>query len=129
MGVLGTGMLAVPVLAGSVSYMVSEALDWDEGLNKKFHEAKGFYLVMTISIIAALLINLTGISPVRALILTAIVYGLTAPVLIGIILHICNRKSIMGEYTNSPVQNMLGGLAFLLMTAAAAGLLFFTLYT
>ncbi len=129
MGVLGTGMLAVPVLAGSVSYMVSEALDWDEGLNKKFHEAKGFYLVMTISIIAALLINLTGISPVRALILTAIVYGLTAPVLIGIILHICNRKSIMGEYTNSTVQNMLGGLAFLLMTAAAAGLLFFTLYT
>jgi NRAMP (natural resistance-associated macrophage protein)-like metal ion transporter len=123
LGVLGTGMLAVPVLAGSVSYMVSEALDWNEGLNKPFHEAKGFYLVMAVSILASLLINLTGISPVRALILTAIVYGLTAPVLIGIILHICNRKSIMGSYVNNPLQNLLGGLALLLMAMAAAGLL------
>jgi Mn2+/Fe2+ NRAMP family transporter len=119
LGVLGTGLLAVPVLAGSLSYMVSEALGWKEGLNKKFHQAKGFYLVMIISILAALLINLTGISPVRALILTAIVYGVTAPVLIGIILHICNNKKIMGENTNGNVSNIFGGFAFLLMTVAA----------
>ena len=96
MGVLGTGMLAVPVLAGSLSYMISEAFSWQEGLDKKFHEAKGFYMVMILSILSALLINLTGISPVQALILTAIVYGVTAPILIGIILHICNNKKVMG---------------------------------
>jgi NRAMP (natural resistance-associated macrophage protein)-like metal ion transporter len=128
-GVLGTGMLAVPVLAGSLSYMISEALDWDEGLDKKFHEAKGFYLVMIISVLIAVCINLLDISPVKTLLLTAIVYGLTAPLLIGMILHISNRRDIMNGNVNSLLQNILGGLAFLLMTAAAAALLFFTLYT
>lgn len=123
LGVLGTGFLAIPVLAGSLSYMVSEAFGWKEGLDKKFHEAKGFYMVMIISILAALLINFTGISPVRALILTAVVYGVTAPVLIGIILHICNNKKIMGENTNGKLSNFLGGFALILMTVAACTLI------
>ena len=127
-GVLGTGLLAVPVLAGSLSYMVSEAFGWKEGLDKKFHEAKGFYMVMIISILAALLINLTGLSPVSALILTAIVYGITAPVLIGIILHICNNKKIMGENTNGTLSNVLGGFALLLMTVAAGILIYLMIY-
>jgi len=127
LGVLGTGLLAVPVLAGSLSYMVSEALGWKEGLNKKFHEAKGFYMVMIISILTALLINLTGISPVRALILTAIIYGITAPFLIGIILHICNNKKIMHQNTNGRLSNFLGGLAFLLMTTASIILIYLLL--
>ncbi len=128
LGVLGTGLLAVPVLAGSLSYMVSEAFGWKEGLDKKFHEAKGFYLVMIISIMAALLINLTGLSPVSALILTAIVYGVTAPVLIGIILHICNNKKIMGANTNGTLSNVLGGFALLLMTVAAGILIYLMIY-
>jgi NRAMP (natural resistance-associated macrophage protein)-like metal ion transporter len=122
-GVLGTGMLAVPVLAGSLSYMISEALDWDEGLDKKFHEAKGFYLVMIISVLLAVGINLLGISPVKTLLLTAVVYGLTAPLLIGMILHISNRRDIMADNVNGPWQNILGGTAFLLMIAAAIGLI------
>ena len=128
LGVLGTGLLAVPVLAGSLSYMVSEAFGWKEGLDKKFHEAKGFYLVMIISILAALLINLTGLSPVRALILTAIVYGITAPVLIGIILHICNNKKIMRDNTNGTWSNIFGGFALLLMTVAAGILIWLLIY-
>lgn len=128
LGVLGTGLLAVPVLAGSLSYMVSEAFGWKEGLDKKFHEAKGFYMVMIISILAALLINLTGISPIQALIVTAIVYGITAPVLIGIILHICNNKKIMGNNTNGTLSNVLGGFALLLMTVAAGILIYLMIY-
>ena len=123
MGVLGTGMLAVPVLAGSLSYMISEAFSWKEGLDKKFHEARGFYMVMILSILSALLINFTGISPVHALILTAIVYGVTAPILIGIILHICNNKKVMGTNTNGFWSNFLGGFALVLMTLAAGLLL------
>jgi Mn2+/Fe2+ NRAMP family transporter len=108
--------------------MVSEAFGWKEGLDKKFHEAKGFYMVMIISILAALLINLTGISPIQALIVTAIVYGITSPVLIGIILHICNNKKIMGENTNGTLSNVLGGFALILMTVAAGILIYLMIY-
>jgi NRAMP (natural resistance-associated macrophage protein)-like metal ion transporter len=123
LGVLGTGMLAIPVLSGSLSYMISEAFDWDEGLDKKFFEAKGFYLVMVLSILAALLINYTGLSPVRALIVTAIVYGATSPLLILLILLISNNRKIMGNHVNGPWSNFFGISAFLLMTAAAIALL------
>ena len=123
-GVLGTGMLAIPVLAGSVSYMVSEMFNWQEGLNKKFHEAKGFYFVMIISILIAMSINFTGISAVKALVITAIIYGLTAPLLIFVILLVSNNKKIMGDYTNSKWSNILGISAFLLMVLAASILLF-----
>jgi len=123
-GVLGTGMLAIPVLAGSVSYMVSELFNWQEGLNKKFHEAKGFYFVMIISILIAMSINFTGISAVKALVITAIIYGLTAPLLIFVILLVSNNKKIMGDYTNSKWSNILGISAFLLMVLAAIILLF-----
>ncbi|MEY4336827.1 MAG: hypothetical protein RLZZ45_1746 [Bacteroidota bacterium] len=123
-GVIGTGLLAVPVLAGSLSYMVSETMEWKEGLNKKFHEAKGFYLVMVASILTALCINFTGISAVNALVVTAIIYGLTAPLLIFIILRVSNNKKIMGEYTNGWLSNILGFTALIIMLAAAILLLF-----
>lgn len=70
--------------------------------------------------------QLSGISSVRALLYTAILYGLTSPVLIAVILHIGNNKKIMGKYTNSRRSNWLGFLTLILMTAAAAGLLYFT---
>ncbi len=123
-GVIGTGLLAIPVLAGSLSYMVSETMSWNEGLNKKFHEAKGFYVVMVISIVVAVCINFIGISPVRALVITAIIYGLTAPLLIFVILLVSNNKKIMGDYTNKPWSNIFGIAAFLLMVAAGIMLLF-----
>ena len=123
-GVIGTGLLAVPVLAGSLSYMVSETMDWKEGLNKKFHEARGFYLVMIASIFTALSINFTGISAVNALVVTAIIYGLTAPLLIFIILKVSNNKKIMGDYTNGTLSNFLGIAALVIMLTAAILLIF-----
>lgn len=122
-GVIGTGFLAIPVLAGSLSYMFSEALNMREGLNKTFHQAPGFYWVLIISIVIALVINIAGINPVDALIYTAILYGLTAPVLIAIILHICNNKKIMGEYTNKTRSNIIGIITLVVMTTAAITLL------
>ncbi len=124
-GVIGTGLLSIPVLAGAMSYMVSEAFGWKEGLNKKFHEARGFYGVMILSILSALLINLSGLPPIRALILTAVVYGVMAPVVIAIILHICNNRLIMGDRVNGRWSNVLGSMAFLLMSVAAIALLYF----
>ena len=121
-GVIGTGLLAIPVLAGSVSYMISETFEWSEGLNTKWHQSKGFYLVIAISILIGLGINLIGIDPIKALIFTAIAYGVTAPVLIAIIMHICNNKKIMGEYTNKLHSNILGWITLVLMTVAAVAL-------
>ncbi len=121
-GVIGTGFLAIPVLAGSASYILSETLGWKEGLNKKWSEAKGFYLIIAVSIIIGFLINLLNINPIKALLFTAVAYGITAPVLIGMILHICNNKKIMGEHTNTRLSNVLGWFALLLMAFAAVAL-------
>ncbi|KAB1157574.1 NRAMP family divalent metal transporter [Flavobacterium luteum] len=123
-GVIGTGLIAIPVLSGSLSYIFTETFGWEQGLNKKFHEAKGFYLIIAISLILGLSLNYIGISPINALIYTAILYGLTAPVLIAIILHIANNKKIMGKNVNNVMTNILGFLAFLIMTLAAGILIY-----
>ncbi len=121
-GVIGTGLIAIPVLSGALSYIYSETFGWEQGLDKKFHEAKGFYVIIMISLLLGLSMNYIGISPIQALIYTAILYGVTAPVLIGIILHISNNKEIMGEYTNSRYLNVMGGIALVLMAVAAIAL-------
>jgi NRAMP (natural resistance-associated macrophage protein)-like metal ion transporter len=126
-GVIGTGLIAIPVLCGSVSYIFAETFEWEQGLDKKFHEAKGFYVIIAISLILGLSLNYIGISPIDALIYTAILYGLTAPVLIAIILHISNNKKIMGEFVNSRTTNILGFAALIIMTAAAGALVYLTI--
>ncbi|MFN5849137.1 MAG: NRAMP family divalent metal transporter [Chitinophagales bacterium] len=124
-GVISTGLIAIPVLSGSLSYIFAESFGWEEGLDKKFHEAKGFYAIIIVSLIVGLGINFIGISPVKALIYTAVLYGISAPVLIGIILHIANNKTIMGEYTNGFWANLLGLSSLVIMLLAAIGLLYF----
>ena len=121
-GVIGTGLIAIPVLCGSISYIITETFGWKQGLEKKFHEARAFYVVIAISLLLGLSLNYVGISPIKALIYTAILYGITAPVLIAIILHISNNKKIMGEYTNGLWSNIFGFAALIVMTAAAVAL-------
>ena len=124
-GVIGTGLIAIPVLSGSLSYIFTETFGWEEGLDKKFHEAKGFYVIIAISLLLGLSLNYIGISPIKALIYTAILYGLTAPVLIAIILHVSNNKKIMGEFVNNSLSNILGFIALIVMTLAAGLLIYF----
>jgi NRAMP (natural resistance-associated macrophage protein)-like metal ion transporter len=126
-GVIGTGLLAIPVLSGSLSYIVTESFGWKEGLDKKFPKAKAFYLIIGISLILGLTLNYIGLSPVKALIYSAILYGLTAPVLIAIILHISNNKKIMGKNTNGKISNILGFAALALMTVAGVILIYMQL--
>ncbi len=125
LGVVGTGFLAIPVLTGSLSYNVAETFGWKEGLDKKFNEAKSFYIVIISSMIIGLLINVMGISPMKALIFTAILYGITSPVMIAVILHIGNNKKIMGEFTNSRLSNILGVMTLLVMTITAVLLIYY----
>lgn len=125
-GVIGTGLLAIPVLAGSQSYMLAETFGWDAGLDKKFPEAKSFYISIIISLLVGLSLDFIGITPIQALYYTAILYGLTAPVLVAIIMHIGNNKKIMKEHTNSFISNLLGAITLLMMIAAAIELIFFS---
>jgi Mn2+/Fe2+ NRAMP family transporter len=125
LGVIGTGFLAIPVLSGSLSYIVSETFGWKGNLDKKFGQAKAFYIVIIVSLVVGLLLNYIGLSPIQALVYTAILYGITSPVIIAIVLHIGNNKRIMGEYTNSRLSNTLGIITLLLMSAAAIALIYF----
>ena len=127
-GIIGTGFLAIPVLSGSLSYIVTESFGWKEGLDKRFHNAKAFYIIVAISLILGLSLNYIGISPVKALIYSAILYGLTAPVLIAIVLHISNNKKIMGKNVNGKLSNFLGFISLILMSVSSALLLYLQLF-
>jgi NRAMP (natural resistance-associated macrophage protein)-like metal ion transporter len=127
-GVIGTGFLAIPVLAGCLSYILAETFNFSKGLDKKFYQAKPFYGMIIVSLVAGLCLQFLGITPVQALLYTAILYGLTAPVMIVVILHIANNKKIMGRHTNSMLSNVLGVFTLLLMTAAAVGLVWFQFF-
>ena len=124
-GIIGTGLIAIPVLSGSLSYIFTETFGWEQGLDKKFHEAKGFYIIIAISLLLGLTLNYIGISPIKALIYTAILYGLTAPVLIAIILHISNNEKVMGKFINNRMSNIFGVIAFLIMTISAGLLVYY----
>jgi NRAMP (natural resistance-associated macrophage protein)-like metal ion transporter len=127
-GVIGTGFLAIPVLAGACSYTLKDTLGLTGGMNSKLSEAKGFYGVISVSVLIGALINLLGINPIQILIWTAIAYGIISPPLIALILHICNNKKIMGAHTNGRVSNILGGTCLLLMTVACGALLWTSLF-
>lgn len=124
-GVIGTGLLAIPVLAGSQSYMLAETFGWRAGLDKKFGQARPFYISIIISLIVGLSLDFFNVSPMKSLLFTAIAYGLTAPVMIAIVMHIANNKKIMKEHTNSRLSNILGAMTFIIMTVAAFALVYF----
>lgn len=119
LGIVGTGLLAIPVLAGAAAYAISEIFGWKEGLSKSFRQAKAFYGVIIFSTIIGFLMTLVNINPFKALFYTAVIYGLISPILILFIILIANNQKIMGQYTNNRITNFLGIFTFLIMTAAA----------
>jgi NRAMP (natural resistance-associated macrophage protein)-like metal ion transporter len=116
LGIVGTGALAVPVLAGSSAYALSEAFGWDEGLGKKFRGARKFYLVIGGAILVGLALNFVGIDPIRALYFAAILNGVAAPPLILLMLILSNHQPTCGRWTARRWSNALVGVALVLMT-------------
>jgi NRAMP (natural resistance-associated macrophage protein)-like metal ion transporter len=125
LGVISTGVLAIPVLAGSQSYMLAETFGWKAGLDQKFPKAKAFYITIILSLLVGLSLDFFNVSPIKALLYTAILYGLTAPFLVAVVLLISNNRKIMKEHTNTWFSNLLGLLTLLLMTGAAVALVYF----
>ena len=123
-GILGTGLLAVPVLAGSTSYAIAETFGWREGLSLKMSQARAFYWVILGSMIAGLIMNLAGLDPVRALYWSAILNGLAAPPLILMIFVLSRRASVLGERRSGRLsQTVVLGAA--LISAVLPAIYFF----
>jgi NRAMP (natural resistance-associated macrophage protein)-like metal ion transporter len=115
LGVIGTGLLAVPVLAGSSGYALSDAFGWKEGLSKKFKQAKGFYLVIAASTLIGLWINFINIDPIRALVYTAVINGVIAVPILFAVMKIANDKKMLRDHTNNHFSNVIGWLTFVIM--------------
>jgi Mn2+/Fe2+ NRAMP family transporter len=115
LGIIGTGLLAIPVMAGSSAYALSDTFGWKQGLNRKFRQAKAFYLVIAASTVIGLWINFSSIDPIKALIYTAVINGVVAvPILIAI-MRIANDKRILKDRINGRISNIIGWTTVLVM--------------
>lgn len=118
-GILGVGLIGVPVLAGSAAYALAEAMGWKSGLERKPKNARGFYAVIAVSVLAALVIQYSPISPMKALFWSAVINGVVAVPLMVVIILIASRKSVMGAFTSSRPILALGWIGAAVMGFAA----------
>ncbi len=120
LGIIGTGLLAVPVLAGSASYAISEAAGYKQGLYRKLKQAKAFYGIIIFSMALGLIINFLGIDPIQTLIWSAVINGIIAPVILFFIVHISSNKQTMGIWVSGSLSTKAGWLIFALLTVTSA---------
>ena len=121
-GVIGLGLLGIPVLAGSAAYALAEAFDWREGLSRKFMEARGFYGVIIVSTGVGLLLNFVGINPIKALVFTAVFNGIAAVPLLFMIARINASREILGPNRGGILSRWLVWVTFGVMAMCALGL-------
>lgn len=121
LGIIGTGFLAVPILAGAASYALSESFGWNNGLHKELKEANAFYGVIIIAMFIGLAINFIGLDPIKALIYSAVLNGLVAPVILILIILLASNKKIMGNRVNSRLSSSFGWFITILMILAGIG--------
>ncbi len=119
LGILGVGLIGVPVLAGSAAYAMAEAMGWDWGLERKAKDARGFYGVIAVAIVAGILLEYSPISPMKALFWSAVINGVVAVPLMVVVILLASRKAVMGEYAAGPTLIALGWIATAIMGAAA----------
>ena len=114
-GIIGTGLLAVPVLAGSSGYALSDVFGWKEGLSKTFRQAKGFYLIIAASTLIGLWMNFSNIDPIKALVYAAVINGVIAVPILFAVMKIANDKKVLRDKTNDRLYNAIGWLTFGIM--------------
>lgn len=126
LGIIGTTLLAVPVLAGSVGYILAEVFDWNEGMNKPFREAKGFYWAIIGTTLIGIALNFLNLDPIQLLIYTAVFYTLITPPLIYVIMKIANNTKIMNGKVNSRHTNIIGSATVLFTGSVALAYIYLT---
>ncbi len=119
LGIMGVGLIGVPVLAGSAAYALCEAMGWTWGLERKATDARGFYGIIAVSVLAGLVIQYSPISPMKALFWSAVINGVVAVPLMIVIILLVSKKAVMGDYTASRPLIILGWIATVVMGLAA----------
>jgi NRAMP (natural resistance-associated macrophage protein)-like metal ion transporter len=122
LGVIGTGLLAVPVLAGSAAYALAEARKWPEGLARKPRKAKAFYATIAVATLLGVLINFSPVSPIKALYWSAVINGVAAVPIMGMMMHMTGNKRVMGDFPVSDGLRVVGWCATAAMAAAVAAM-------
>jgi NRAMP (natural resistance-associated macrophage protein)-like metal ion transporter len=118
-GIVGIGLLAVPVLAGSAAYAIAESFRWKEGLYRKLKSAYAFYGVIAVAMVVGFVLNFVGLNPISALIAAAVINGIVAPIILYFIVSLSSRKTLMGEYVNSHWVRWFGWFTTITMAVVA----------
>lgn len=121
-GIIGAGLLAVPVLATSTAYAVAEVFGWHDSLSDKPNKAKGFYTVITGAMVVGVGIAVSGVAPMKALLYSQVLSGMLGPILVALILFMCNDKKIMGSMVNHWFDNVFGLITVAVLTVGSAGI-------
>ena len=121
-GVVGMGLLGIPVLAGSASYAVSEVMEWNEGLEQRARDARGFYGTIALSTLVGLALTLIGVDPIKALVFAAVVNGVVAVPLIFLLRRIVTNDEVMGDAVASPLSRRMLAVTFVVMALCALAL-------
>ena len=122
LGIIGTGMLAVPVLAGSAAYAVVESFDWGSGLDKKLHEAREFYAIIALATVGGVLLNFTPIDPIKALLWSAVINGVIALPIMVVMMLLGSNERVMGRFTIGKRLRWLGWMATIVMGVAVVAM-------
>jgi len=115
LGIIGAGIIAVPVLAASTGYVIKDAMHWAGGLNMREDKARSFYTVIILALMVGLVIALCGIQPVKALVYSQVLNGFLMPFLLFALMKVCNNRKILGKFVNNIWSNIIGWLAILVM--------------
>ncbi len=124
-GVVGIGLMAIPVLAGSASYALSESFGWKTGLYRKLKQATSFYGIIIIAMLLGIALNFIGLNPIKALIYAAVLNGITSPVMIYLIVKLSSREDVMGQFKNKKIGNIIGWFSVALLTVVSLGTIIF----
>ena len=122
-GLIGAGVLCVPILTGSAAYAAAEAMGWKHGLDERPRRAKLFYAAIAMSTAAAILVNFVGVNPITALFWTAVINGFLAPPMLVVVMLVANNKRVLGKHVNGPVSNAMGWATTVAMSVAVIALL------
>jgi len=126
MGMVGAGLIAIPVLAGAVAFPLAELFNWREGLNKSLRSAPGFYSALSAAVVMGVALNFFGVNPFKALLYAAVLQGLLAPALLVLLTLVASDRTVMGSHRNGWFDTTFGFLAAGVMAAAAVALIVVT---
>ncbi len=124
-GVIGIGLLAIPILAGSASYAMSETFGWKTGLYRKLKNATSFYGIIIVAMILGIILNFIGLDPIKALIYAAVLNGIVSPVMLYFIVKLSSSEEVMGQFKNKKIGNILGWFSVAVLTVVSVGTIIF----